>query len=280
MKKVCLLDLNYTLVKNQKETRLLHPLEKRMAAEEYRTDLIDKIKKDFDLVLIITARPDCQREATMENLRKKTGWLPDGVYFNKLNLEPPACKERALYEYVFPMFEGEDVEYFGIESNPNTRAMYEQHKIASVPYNTYISAKQRGGSKMHEKNLRNYVYVCPYCFNKLEDCTCSRFPESLIQIDRNIWPIIKVLNNKWYFTEHCCEGHIGANESMFISFRKNYKTKLPLPKGFIGDGGYLKAVISGSSEQAKKRNKRKLLNALYAWANLLEDRKPDGFPGF
>ena len=280
MMKVCLLDLNYTLVKNQKETRSLQPFRRRMAAEEYRTDLIERIKNDFDLVLIITARPDYQREATLENLRKKTGWLPDGVYFNELHLEPPACKERALYEYVFPMFKGEHVEYFGIESNPETRAMYARHNIASVPYSTYISEKQSGESNMYEKNLRNYVYVCPYCFNKLEDCACHRFPESLIQIDRNIWPIIKVLNNKWYFTEHCCEGHIGSNESMFISFKKNYKTRVPLPEGFAGEDGYLYAVIPGRSEQAKKRNKRNLLNALYAWANLLEDRKPDGFPGF
>jgi len=138
MKKVCLLDLNYTLVKNQRETRLLYPFSKRLSAEEYREDLIEKIKKDFDSVLIITARPDCQREATMDNIWNKTGWKPAGTYFNQYNLDPPACKERALIEYVFPMFEGECVEYVGIESNPKTREMYAKHKISAMPYDVYI----------------------------------------------------------------------------------------------------------------------------------------------
>ena len=33
MKRICLLDLNYTLVGNQKETRLLRPFSRRMDAE-------------------------------------------------------------------------------------------------------------------------------------------------------------------------------------------------------------------------------------------------------
>lgn len=37
------------------------------------------------------------------------------------------------------------------------------------------------------------------------------------------------------------------------------------PKGFTGDGSYITADICGSSKNAKKRNKRKLLNMLYEW---------------
>lgn len=128
---------------------------------------------------------------------------------------------------------------------------------------------------MYEKNLKNYVYVCPRCFNKIKECTCDFFPDSLVQLDRNIWPIIKVLNEKWYFTENCCEGHIGANEMMYILFRKTYKIKTPPPKGFEGNGSGLRAKITGSSDQAKKRNKRRLLNSLYEWACELESRKPE-----
>lgn len=143
--KVCLLDLNYTLVGNQMETRMLRPFSKRMEAEEYRLDLIEKIKKDFDIVLIITARPDYQREETMRNIQKKTGWMPDGVYFNKFNLDPPACKEKALHEYVFPMYGEDDVEYVGIESNPKTRAMYANYGIAAKPYSVYIKEDSDAG---------------------------------------------------------------------------------------------------------------------------------------
>ena len=42
IKKMCLLDLNYTLVGNQRETRLIRPFSARMRAEEYRTDLSRK----------------------------------------------------------------------------------------------------------------------------------------------------------------------------------------------------------------------------------------------
>lgn len=128
---------------------------------------------------------------------------------------------------------------------------------------------------MCEKNLKNYVYVCPRCFNRVEQCTCEYYPESLAQLDRNIWPIVKVLNEKWYFTDSCCEGHIGSNEMMYIIFKKSYKFKVPLPKGFEGNSATLKANICGRSEQAKKRNKRKLLNSLYDWACSLESRKPE-----
>ena len=44
MNRICLLDLNYTLVKNQMETRMLRPFARRMEAEEYRTDLIEAMR--------------------------------------------------------------------------------------------------------------------------------------------------------------------------------------------------------------------------------------------
>ena len=77
MKNICLLDLNYTLVGNQADTRLLRPFARRMAAEEYRADLIEAIRDDY--VIIVTARPDYQMRQTMENIKKKTGWQPNGT---------------------------------------------------------------------------------------------------------------------------------------------------------------------------------------------------------
>ena len=49
-----------------------------------------------------------------------------------------------------------------------------------------------------EKNVKEYVYVCPHCFNKPENCTCHALPFSLIQLEKNMWPIIKTLNEKGY----------------------------------------------------------------------------------
>ena len=58
MEKIYLLDLNYTLVGNQAATKPLRPFSRRLAAEEYRADLIEAIRGDH--VILITARPDRQ----------------------------------------------------------------------------------------------------------------------------------------------------------------------------------------------------------------------------
>ena len=123
---------------------------------------------------------------------------------------------------------------------------------------------------VREKNVKEYVYVCPCCFNKPESCTCSMLPFSLIQLEKNMWPIIKTLNEKGYRTEECCEGHVGLSDKIYISFWKKYKTKKPLPKGFSSGSSILIADITGNSIEAKKRKKRQLLNNLSAWADSLE----------
>lgn len=128
---------------------------------------------------------------------------------------------------------------------------------------------------MNVKNLRTYVYVCPFCINPVEDCTCERYPMKLVQIDRKIWPIIKILNEKWYVTEDCCEGHIDGNAQIHILFARRYRFGVPFPKGFSGGEDFLRANITGATPQAKQRKKRQLLHALYDWACALENRRPE-----
>ncbi len=123
---------------------------------------------------------------------------------------------------------------------------------------------------MEEKNVKNYLYVCPFCLRILKECTCIAFPERLIQIDRNMLPIIRELNKKCFATETCCEGHIGSNEFMYIEFSQKYRFGKEIPTGFAINGHILQANITGKSEQAKKRKKRQLLNTLYQWACELE----------
>ena len=104
---------------------------------------------------------------------------------------------------------------------------------------------------MNEKNPKLYLYVCPYCFNELKECTCAVYSWKLIQIDKKIHPAVKELNSKQYYTEMCCEGHIGSNEFIYIEFKKKYKFKT-LPKGYEGIESYIKANINGKSIEAKK----------------------------
>lgn len=134
--RIILLDLNYTLVGNQQETRLLRPFSARMAAEEYRMDLLEAIKDDY--VIIITARPDYQQKQTMENVLRKTGWSPKEAYFNDLNAEPPVIKESILKRFVFPKHGTDGSQYFAVESNPKTREMYARYGIKAQPYSVFM----------------------------------------------------------------------------------------------------------------------------------------------
>lgn len=135
-RRICLLDLNYTLVENQKDTRMLRPFAKRMQYEEYRGDLIEAVRDDY--VIIITARPDHQMKATMENIWRKTGWEPEEYYFNDFDAEPPVFKESALKRFVFPKHGVNPIQFYAVESNPKTRAMYARYGIEAAPYDKFI----------------------------------------------------------------------------------------------------------------------------------------------
>lgn len=136
MKKICLLDLNYTLVGNQLETRMLRPFSHRLQKEEYRRDLIEAIKDDY--VIIVTARPKYQMQQTMENLWRKTRWKPHEWYFNDIDAEPPEFKESALQRFIFPKHGRDGSLYYAVESNPKTRAMYSRYGIPAAPYSEFI----------------------------------------------------------------------------------------------------------------------------------------------
>lgn len=148
-RRICLLDLNYTLVGNQQETRMLRPFTKRMQYEEYRADLIEAVRGDY--VIIITARPDHQMKATMENILSKTGWQPEECYFNDFDAEPPVFKESALKRFVFPKHGMNPIQFYAVESNPRTRAMYARYGIEAAPYDKFIrNAESYHGIKQEE----------------------------------------------------------------------------------------------------------------------------------
>lgn len=134
-KRICLLDLNYTLVSNQKQTNNLRPFSRRLEKEEYRKDLIEKVRNDY--VIIITARPDYHREETMESILQKTGWQPDEIYFNDINAMPPIFKESALKRFIFPKHGMNPEQFYAVESNPKTRSMYAKYKIVAAPYEQF-----------------------------------------------------------------------------------------------------------------------------------------------
>jgi hypothetical protein len=125
-----LLDLNYTLVSNSLEK--LTPFTRQIEHERYRGDLIAALLEVP--VILITARPDVHRRQTLRSIQEKTGWSPDEAFFNDTKYFPPAFKKSVLDRFL----KDRGLEFFGIESNPKTRAMYANQGIKSVPYETFI----------------------------------------------------------------------------------------------------------------------------------------------
>lgn len=157
--KIILLDLNYTLVANQRQTRMIRPFSARLKAEEYRKDLIEVIKDNR--VVIITARPSYQGSQTMENILRKTDLRPEEAYFNDLNLDPPSIKESILKRFVFQKYGNDGKQFFAVESNPRTRAMYARYGIPAEPYDRFIQrfpdiAKDTGKSPVQYSLFLDY----------------------------------------------------------------------------------------------------------------------------
>lgn len=127
--KIILLDLNYTLVGNSVENKMTRPWTRKIRKESYREWLLDLVRDEY--VILITARPEYQKDLTLDNIEKVLNWQPQEAYFNEIDQRPPACKERILSKYIFPKH-GEDANYFAIESNPQTKRMYGGYDIPSV----------------------------------------------------------------------------------------------------------------------------------------------------
>jgi hypothetical protein len=132
-KTVVLLDLNYTFVENQAETARLGGADfaRRIGHERYRRWLLDFVRDRY--VVLITARPERNRAATLERIRAGLGWEPDEAWFNTKDLPPPACKRDILERHVFPAHgRPGPTAYVAIESNPRTAVMYASYGIPAM----------------------------------------------------------------------------------------------------------------------------------------------------
>lgn len=140
---IILLDLMYTLVENMAERETFFAARGRthgtyaewIRREQLRLWLVALLQASGGRVILITARGDQHRQATLARIAEVAGgWQPDEAYFNERKMSPPACKHGVLHRYIFPRH-GEPMvtRYLALESNPATRAMYAQHDIPAVP---------------------------------------------------------------------------------------------------------------------------------------------------
>ena len=128
-----------------------------------------------------------------------------------------------------------------------------------------------------EKNKDVYMnYVCPYCWNTLDNCTCELFPPyHLIFIDKNIQEHIRILNEKGYRTMACCEGHRDVCINTYVAFANNYFKDIDTPDGFEYDKKrriitytYSTKLEEKEMEELKKEKLKTLLN----WCKSLPNR--------
>ena len=129
---IALVDLNYTLVENSPKwgAPKIYPFIRQIEQETYRQWLVDFLRDKY--AVLITARPQKYREATLERIKLLTGWQPQEAYFAEISATPPEIKEDLLLRYIFPKHGRNGKDYFGIESNPKTRAMYLRYSIESL----------------------------------------------------------------------------------------------------------------------------------------------------
>jgi hypothetical protein len=130
---VILLDLNYTLVANSEVK--LQPFTKQIEQEIYRGELVDAIRELC--VILITARPCTHRTATLDSIRRKTGWAPRAAYFNTLRAPPAVFKQFVLRKEILPAYT--PAELLAIESNSATRRMYENNRVQAVTCEQFLS---------------------------------------------------------------------------------------------------------------------------------------------
>lgn len=125
-----LLDLNYTLIGNSRHGDR-RPMLTRIREEQPRAWLVDLLRDQH--VILVTARPQRWREATLDHLRNVTGWEPQAAYFNTHDEPPPAAKERVLITHILPHHPEAAATLLALESNPATRAMYARYAVRALP---------------------------------------------------------------------------------------------------------------------------------------------------
>ncbi len=126
-----LVDLNYTLVGNSPkwgEPRIT-PFSRQIELETYRQWLVNFLRDKY--AILITARPIRYKEQTLARIFSQTNWQPKEAYFAEISAPPPEIKEDLLLRYIFPKHGKNSADFFGIESNPKTRAMYGKYGIPS-----------------------------------------------------------------------------------------------------------------------------------------------------
>jgi len=130
----------------------------------------------------------------------------------------------------------------------------------------------------HRPAKKDYLnYVCPYCFQQLNRCTCELYPPwELIFIDQNMQGIIRLLNEKGYKTASCCESHYNGNINIYVSFHLDYELfttaeyQPPYPFEYHNKkDNVIEYIIRATTEEEFEKEKLHCLSELITWVSKL-----------
>ena len=128
-----------------------------------------------------------------------------------------------------------------------------------------------------KRNKDAYMnYICPHCWNTLDNCSCHVFPPyHLTLIDRNIQEHIRILNEKGYRTTACCEGHREVCLSTYVAFANNYFDDTSVPDGFKYDEKGQMIIYTYSTKltgEKMEEIKKEKLTTMLEWCKKLPNR--------
>ena len=132
--KIILLDLNYTLIANSWQIRY-DKLPEKIYNRKYEHELVDLIKENY--VILITASPYHTSFDSLKHIEENTGLKINESYWN-FGKRPPELKRYWLEKAVLPTHGNDTNKYLAIESNKNTRAMYNEFGIEARPKSDFI----------------------------------------------------------------------------------------------------------------------------------------------
>lgn len=129
-KKILILDLNSTFSTGYKYFPESNTYD--ISQETYRQWICKATEALGLFVVMITARPLQYEAQTLDNIAMKTGWQPDRAHFNTTRLRAPNWKQKVLTERVFPEFGDPNGQYYALESNAETTAMFKRNGIPAM----------------------------------------------------------------------------------------------------------------------------------------------------
>lgn len=100
--------------------------------------------------------------------------------------------------------------------------------------NTKFSPNSEADDYLAKRStLSDYAYICPHCYYELTECRCSGYPYYLVQVDKLMVPVVRLLNKKGYITTACCAGHLDdlRGRTIYVAFEKEHEFGINLPSG-------------------------------------------------